>query len=339
MGRIEKNATAYIPTLDGLRAMAIVIVVISHTLPQESIYREVGHVGVLLFFALSGYLITTRLLDEYRQSGTINLRAFYIRRAFRILPPALTYLGILSILFALGWEVCDVRSIAAAVFLWINYIPVTVVAWKAGHFWSLSVEEHFYLVWPALLILSGVVRGWRTAAFLAIVVCAWRSVGFNYHSLFHTDYIADALLWGCCLAFVPARRIPFPTMLTLALLSFFWLLEFGPFQGRSKIVIEHLLPSLILGVVVMSPLTLIGRCLEIRPIRYLGKLSYSLYIWQQMFLGGQGNHLPWWAGIICAGLAAYISYELIERPCIGFGRRVVDRLNEKNRLAAAMETT
>jgi peptidoglycan/LPS O-acetylase OafA/YrhL len=128
-------------------------------------------------------------------------------------------------------------------------------------------------------------------------------------------------------------------MLTLALLSFFWLLEFGPFQGRSKIVIEHLLPSLILGVVVMSPLTLIGRCLEIRPIRYLGKLSYSLYIWQQMFLGGQGNHLPWWAGIICAGLAAYISYELIERPCIGFGRRVVDRLNEKNRLAAAMETT
>lgn len=337
MDRSDALRPRYIPTLDGLRALAISLVVVSHTLPQESIYHRLGHVGVLLFFALSGYLITTKLLEEYRQHGTIDLRAFYLRRAFRILPPAFTYLTLLSILFALGWVVCDVRSIVAAVFFWINYIPVTIVAWKAGHFWSLSVEEHFYLLWPALLILSGVVRGWRTAACLALAICLWRSVEFNWHWFFHTDYIADTLLWGCCLAFFPPRLIRFPTIITLGLFAFYWLVEFEPVHGRSMIMIEHLLPSLILGVIVMSPLSLVGGFLEIPLIRYLGKLSYSLYIWQQMFLGGQGNHLPWWAGVICAGFAAYISYQFIEKPCIGLGRRVIDRMEGRGKLAAIVE--
>jgi len=241
------------------------------------------------------------------------------------LPPALTYLAILSALFALGWVVCDVRSIIAAIFFWINYIPVTVVAWKAGHFWSLSVEEHFYLIWPALLILSGVVRGWRTAAFLAIVVCVWRSVGYNYHSLFHTDYIADTLLWGCCLAFVPARTIRFPTMLALGLFAFFWLVEFGPAHGRLMLAISHLLPSLILGVIVMSPRSLIGKFLELAPVRYFGRLSYSLYIWQQLFLGGPGQRLPALLGLAAAFACAYLSYRFIEHPCIQFGRQWIAR--------------
>ena len=334
MGRAAKatesrSRESYIPTLDGVRAVAIVLVVVSHALPQENAYRELmGHVGVLLFFALSGYLITTKLLEEHRQRGAINLRAFYLRRAFRILPPAFTYLTILSILSAIGWMACDARSIIAALFFYINYIPVTIVAWKAGHFWSLSVEEHFYLIWPALLIMFGVMRGWRTAAMLAIVVCVWRSAGFNWHWLFHTDYIADTLLWGCCLAFVPARRIRFPTMLTIGLFSLFGLVEFGPFHGRLMLLLSHLIPAVILGVIVMSPATVVGQLLELSPVRYLGRLSYSLYIWQQMFLGGRANHLPWWAGIVCAVLAAYLSYRLIERPSIAYGHRLISKQSD-----------
>lgn len=200
----------HIPALDGVRGVAISLVVISHVFPPESRYREIGHMGVLLFFALSGYLITTKLLDEYREHEEIRLRAFYLRRAFRILPAALTYLLILSILIALNWVNCDQRSIMAAALFYVNYIPVSLVAWKAGHFWSLSVEEHFYLLWPALLLLFGVLRGWRTAAFLACSICLWRCVYQDWRWWFHTDYIADALFGAAAWPLFPRGKSACP---------------------------------------------------------------------------------------------------------------------------------
>ena len=91
--------TKYIPTLDGIRAFAIIIVIASHAIPGAS---AIGRSGVLLFFALSGYLITYRLLQEYHRGGFISLRDFYIRRAFRILPPVLIYLAVIAALGAAG---------------------------------------------------------------------------------------------------------------------------------------------------------------------------------------------------------------------------------------------
>ncbi|HXI40052.1 MAG TPA: acyltransferase, partial [Bryobacteraceae bacterium] len=100
--------TDRIPTLDGLRAVAILLVLISHAIDrtQHTGLAELGHAGVAIFFALSGYLITTRLLIEYRATGAISLRNFYVRRAFRILPPAMLYLAILWLLTLTGLIVC-----------------------------------------------------------------------------------------------------------------------------------------------------------------------------------------------------------------------------------------
>jgi peptidoglycan/LPS O-acetylase OafA/YrhL len=335
-----------IPTLDGLRAVAIVIVIASHVFQDNRTLAALGHMGVLIFFALSGYLITSRLLIEYRSNGSISLRDFYLRRAFRILPPALAYLGVLALLNTLGLIVCSGPVIRSALFFYTNYIDIVPAGWRAGHFWSLSVEEHFYLFWPFLLIALGVLTGWRTAAALAIAISLWR-IGDNHFHIFarafnapylqgfeyRTDLIADTLLWGCCLAFVRLRlTAAVSTTIALASFALLVLLMMGiPVPGMPRnidysIPIMHALPAILLGAVVSCPAAPIGRLLDVAPMRFVGNLSYSLYIWQQLFLWGpDGPRMPAPIGICAAVACAYLSYRFVEKPCIALGRRVVRR--------------
>jgi len=206
----------YIPGLDGLRAVAILAVIVAHTLNEARYPRivGVGKAGVLVFFALSGFLITTRLLAEYEKSGRISLWNFYVRRTFRILPPALIYLGVIAILAKAGMVTCSWQAIRSALLFYNNYTLYGDAGYKVGHFWSLCVEEHFYLVWPALLIVFGVRKGLRTSVILTVVIIFVRLLDDRYRLLAHlidspatstlsyrTDLVADTLLWGCSLAF------------------------------------------------------------------------------------------------------------------------------------------
>jgi peptidoglycan/LPS O-acetylase OafA/YrhL len=337
----QPKATAnYIPTLDGLRAVAILLVIFSHTIELRDYPTLVtlGHVGVQIFFALSGYLITSRLVQEFKATGQISLRNFYIRRVFRILPPAFFYLATVSVLASLGIVVCSWQAIRSAIFLYTNYVDLGDAGWRAGHFWSLSVEEHFYLFWPALLIVFGVRKGWRTAAALAIAVSAWRIFDDHYHILArlfhnpflvwndnHTDAIADVLLWGCCLAYLvrpPLRELWGPLRSTVVAVAaagsmvaiIFWHVE------HMKIPM-NLLPTVLLGAIIATPNAPVGKFLELAVVRFIGRLSYSLYIWQQLFLGGPGPRLrlPFALLAICG--CSLFSYYLIEQPAIRFGRR------------------
>lgn len=339
----------YIPTLDGLRAVAILLVILSHTVGHTEHPRiaELGHLGVRIFFALSGYLITTRLLEEYSSTGKISLRNFYLRRIFRILPPALFYLGVVGLLAWAGIVICSWSAIRAAILLYINYSEQTALGWKVEHFWSLSVEEHFYLFWPCLLILFGVRKGWRTAVAIAVSICVWRVLDnrFNFVSnIFHapylaasslrTDLTADALLWGCCLAFLlrsPMRVRIGPAISTIVAIVVVILLEIPFFLGVNHFVIFlNFFPTVLLGVILVSPTAPIGRFLELSPVKFVGKLSYSLYIWQQLFLGGLNFNPPIILALLAIPTCAYLSYRLIEQPSIQFGKRLLAR----NALAA-----
>jgi peptidoglycan/LPS O-acetylase OafA/YrhL len=338
----------HIPTLDGLRAVAILFVIAAHVFQGNPHLADLGHMGVLIFFALSGYLITSRLLSEYRKNGRISLRDFYLRRVFRILPPALTYLAVLAILSALGIVVCNGAVIRSALFFYTNYIHVGPDGWMAGHFWSLSVEEHFYAFWPLLLIVFGIKTGWRTASALVIGICLWRIGDYRFNILaqvFHTptlqwapartDLIADTLLWGCLLAFTAfetskavSTAIALGSAVLLALVCVGVHIPFTPHNSAYIVPIEHLLPSIFVGAVVSCPSSLIGRLLELAPMRLIGHLSYSLYVWQQIFLWGpNGPRMPAILGIAAAFTCAYLSYQFIEQPSIAFGRRVVSRLS------------
>jgi len=139
-----------IPSLDGVRAISITLVVMCHlanwkhiSLPFPTIY---GSLGVRIFFVLSGFLITKLLLREHERTETISLRDFYIRRAYRIFPAAAVYLLVITIIY---WHQLRWYSIAASALYVMNmqsYPP-----WMLGHLWSLSIEEQFYLLWPFAL--------------------------------------------------------------------------------------------------------------------------------------------------------------------------------------------
>jgi peptidoglycan/LPS O-acetylase OafA/YrhL len=343
-----------IPTLDGFRAIAILMVIVSHTVDVQShpALVHLGHIGVLVFFSLSGYLITDRLLAEYRSTGAVSLRNFYLRRAFRILPPAVTFLGIVAILSQAGLLVCSFPAIRAALLFYTNFADFGDVGWRVGHFWSLSVEEHFYLLWPALLLAVGVRKGWRTALILAVSVCAWRLIDNHFHFVaralgspyldadsYRTDLMADVLLWGCCLAFYlrSSKRIALnaiaSTSIAVSAAACLVFLSVGDIGHVTPLL--HLLPAIILGAVVSCPTAPIGQLLELAPLKFVGKLSYSLYIWQQLFLGGPGLRLPLMLALAAAFACAYLIYRLVEQPCMQLGREMVQR---GKKLVAVPET-
>jgi peptidoglycan/LPS O-acetylase OafA/YrhL len=333
--------SSYIPTLDGLRAVAIFTVILSHSVnaPIHGKVGELGAIGVHIFFALSGYLITTRLLQEFASNGRISLRNFYIRRIFRILPPATFYLAVVWVLARARLVVSSWPAIRASLLFYANYTHFGAVGWRVAHFWSLSVEEHFYIFWPAMLILFGVRKGGRTAAIAAITIILWRTLDDRFHiisHLFHapsleqspyrTDLIADVLFWGCFLAFflrAPPRMSLSPLRSTaLATLAAAVLVAPIVWQIPHSEFIFNLFPTVLLGAIVVAPNAPIGRFLELPVMRFFGRLSYSLYIWQQLFLGGPGPRLPLPLALAAILACAYFSYKVVEQPSIRFGHRL-----------------
>jgi peptidoglycan/LPS O-acetylase OafA/YrhL len=318
-------------------------------LPQDFLapLAVYGALGVDLFFAISGFIITHRLLEEHRLTGAISLRAFYARRFFRIVPPILFFLACLSAL-GLAWRMVplDLKQIAASMFFYRNYYssPVTQ-SWYTGHFWSLSVEEHFYLLWPGLLAFAGVRRSAWLAPALALGVALWRILDGHYQwiaalapglagSPARTDYRLDGLLWGCALAFVwqsaegrawlrkwCGNRTLLAAVAALALLL--WTEPPGYALGLAM-----LFPVLLAGTLA-QPDSAISKLLKRAPVAWLGRISYSLYVWQQLFLPTRGLPTPlgalqWFPlNIALALAAATASYYLVEQPCLAWGRSLM----------------
>jgi peptidoglycan/LPS O-acetylase OafA/YrhL len=160
--RPKKRNSSYIPGLDGWRAIAIFFVLLAHDnehsfgILNTHRIHEFGWAGVNLFFAISGLLICSRLLEEERLKGSISLHGFYVRRIFRILPPAWLFLIAVVILESTHFIVKSGNAVPAAFLMVTNfYLSIHHAPPEAlftAHFWSLSVEEHFYLLLPAVLI-------------------------------------------------------------------------------------------------------------------------------------------------------------------------------------------
>ena len=151
-----------IPSLDGLRAISILLVVFGHLARRlhgpQLFWENYPLIGVRIFYVISGYLITHILIREQQRSGTIKLRDFYIRRAFRIFPAALVFL---VIVIAFNWSGLHWYHIAAAFLYLVNFDFTR--PWFLGHLWSLSVEEQFYFLWP------GVLKRWYKHALFILV--------------------------------------------------------------------------------------------------------------------------------------------------------------------------
>jgi peptidoglycan/LPS O-acetylase OafA/YrhL len=336
-----------LPTLDGWRAVAILAVLGCHAhWPTAALERlaPYGAMGVSVFFALSGFLITRRLMEEWQATGRIHLANFYIRRAFRILPPILVYLAAVSLLgFGLHLIPMDRGQLAASLFFYRNYLTAPVAeGWYTGHFWSLAVEEHFYLIWPMLLWFAGMQRARWLAPSLALAVAVWRVADARYDwvgrlnpalrgSVARTDYRLDILLFGCAVALIwddprvqaLLRRTGGSLMAVSAAAAAVSCQVWTP-PGYLTMVAA--LMALLPAATVAKPKSWAGRILELAPMSWIGRMSYSLYIWQQLFL--PSNELPQSLGIWQRGpwnLAAIfgcaaLSYYLVERPAIAWGK-------------------
>jgi peptidoglycan/LPS O-acetylase OafA/YrhL len=347
----------YIPTLDGWRAIAILAVIIhhatvSHVYPGGAyasgrglwLSRLLGDYGVAIFFALSGFLICTRLLQEHRKTDRISLKSFYLRRAFRILPPYFLYLAILGVIAAAGVIQVEPIEWISCAFFFRNYVPGPTppfTGWYTGHFWSLSIEEHFYLFWPLMLVVCGNKRARSAVVVLAFLVMVWRAldtrfawieVGYVGH---RTDTRLDGLLWGCWVALlldVPAYK----DWITKWFSPWVWLGAIAALLGvvwvsplAAEMVSPFLLPWLLVGTV-LRPGQPFSRALELEPVRWIGRISYSLYLWQQLFvMGSMKVSRPFAMGwlqelplnILAAFACAAASYYVVERPLITLGQR------------------
>ncbi|MDQ6888389.1 MAG: acyltransferase, partial [Gemmatimonadota bacterium] len=304
-------------------------------------YVDIANLGVRVFFVISGFLITGLLMGENRKSGTISLRRFYLRRTLRIFPAYYAFIGAVAALAAMSVVHITVSDVAHALTYTMNYFPGR--SWSVGHLWSLAVEEQFYLLWPLTVLLLGLRRA-GTAALAVIVVVPflrvaesmlmpeWRDmIGITF------DTTADALAIGCLLALkqeeldakpwfrrVVDSRWIIPTLFAVGLLVS---VRYRPALLVGMPVVQVTI-ALAVARCVRRPQGAFGRLLNHRLLVYIGTLSYSIYLWQQLFLDRYSSSavtaFPLNLSLVLA--AAMASYYIVERPFLRWRARIERRV-------------
>jgi peptidoglycan/LPS O-acetylase OafA/YrhL len=342
------------PALDGIRAISILGIMANH---GGFGWAVGGIISVNVFFVLSGFLITLLLLKEWSRSATIRLRAFWARRARRLLPALFVLLGgvaLYSWLFAPSGTQASLRGNGIATMLYLanwhqiaagqSYFAQVSAQSLLLHTWTLAIEEQFYLVWP--LVVLGVLKLWRSPRILLLIAVAGAlASAIEMALLFHpggdpsrvyygTDTRAQDILVGAAVAILLSSREPvmsrrartglsWMAVAAAAVFAFEWTKIGGasalPYRGG------FLLADLMVGVVVVgvtqAPSGLPARVLSVRPLRYVGKVSYGLYLWHwPIFLalthartGLDGAAL---FAVKCAAslVMAILSWHLVETP-------------------------
>lgn len=363
---MSRKNPLHIPSLDGLRAVSFLIVFLAHA-GLDGIVP--GGFGVTVFFFLSGFLITTLMRLERERTGTVSLGAFYLRRVLRILPPFYLVLA-LAAAFTLTGIVPGAlapRPVLAQLLHYSNYWFVAHgadgVASGTMVYWSLAVEEHFYLLFPLLYLglsrlrLDG--RGQGLALWgLCAAICAWRCVlVLGLHAATDRTYLAsdtrfDSILFGCALALAanpivdplagPERlwkRVLFPGGVALLLFTFVYR---APWFRET---VRYTLQGIGLTPVFVTAIRYPGwgpfRALNWRWVSFAGVLSYSLYLVHHVVLYGVEHHLAGWPPVARAAVALALSlgiasavYRGVEKPCARLRRRL-DRAASSPAPAAA----
>jgi len=337
---LQKNNIGYVASLDGLRAVAVILVMMLHA---NFKLGWSGGLGVSVFFALSGFLITTLLLEEFSNSGTISFKGFYIRRTMRLFPPL--YLMLLmvlayALLFRSGTEqkliVHDVMSSAA-------YVYNICWAWGWGikelllyHTWSLGVEEQFYLLWPAILYAFLKCKQLNLLKYLLAVFIAlvWMLKSMHLFPGLASSIIKEAIFIGCLGALVrfTATKENIINGFTATILLFIILvLGIAPLkfttQYNTVFNLVSIFSILIILYLVESRNGLLNNLLSNRTIVFLGKISYSLYLWHlpvfRLFYyhSSLPPFISFAAKFIVSFILAIASWYLIEQRATALGRK------------------
>ena len=343
-----KIQKVYYPSLNGLRAISITLVILNHFSIKDNIFSgmenifwlkpikdllEDGQLGVTIFFVISGFLITTLMLNEQEQNNKFSIRSFYLRRIFRIFP---AYYFMLLVYFAL--QVIGVIHLSN--YSWITSITYTkYLNWTLDgitcHAWSLSVEENFYLFWPLIFVLGNFFR--RTTAITLVILIPIVRLFTSIHPVSWINELSiftriDSIAIGCLFAFYREKIINIISHSWNAVFYFSVLLllsvRYLPFVLK-KINLDFLLPilgtthgtiaSFLIGLIifysVFGPKNYWHKFLNFKLINFIGILSYSLYLWQQIFT----NNTRYWVtefpyNLFLMASMTLFSYYVIEKP-------------------------
>jgi exopolysaccharide biosynthesis WecB/TagA/CpsF family protein len=353
MAHSERPPSAYVPGLDGLRAICVTLVVLSH-LEFGAIVP--GGLGVTIFFFISGYLIIRLLMAEHDAFGAVDLPRFYGRRMLRLLPELVVLMAVLGLVLGpLLNQPLRLGALAAGLFYWTNYYVVFGAGAACGHcavtghLWSLAVEEHFYLLAPLAMAAAAFAPRRLVALFSAVIVGAmlWRAVAYFglHHSALYTysatECRMDSIGWGCLAAVLERHSLGFMSLIrrwggpVFCLGAILMLVSLGVrdegFRNTFRYSLQGLsLLALVLPLVSAPALSSVNRVLELAPLRWMGRRSYGGYLWHYtaltlvgLALGvhGQLQNASLHERLLAAPLAlaatwalAALSYEWVFKP-------------------------
>jgi peptidoglycan/LPS O-acetylase OafA/YrhL len=347
---------AYVPELDGLRGVAILAVMLFHA---EVPFFEGGFIGVDIFFVLSGFLITSLLIQEFDCMSYINLKYFYMRRVLRLGPSLIFLLVVFCLLsfVVLNNEMAIDNLIDALISLVYLSNWARAFMWHSpdflGHTWSLSIEEQFYILWPVILLTLLRIKKNRwciviTAALIALfswlLRCYLVMGGVPAERLYNgLDTRADALMVGCTLGVLISSDLISEDV--KGCLSK-WLIAIAPFSMVGLIafsilckwqdpsmyyfgffVVELLTVALVLDILV-SKRSIIGKILAMRWLIWVGSISYGLYLWhypiyRTMLALGFNRLAIILVGTFVTFVVAACSYYFLERPILKFRKSFI----------------
>jgi Predicted acyltransferases len=352
---IPREGGSHIPSLDGVRAVSIALVFLSHAGVSNLIP---GGFGVTVFFFLSGFLITTLLTREQDRYGGISLKAFYLRRLVRLSPPILITMFAATALVVAGLAEggLSLPTYLSQIFFFYNYHSLTPGAASSveglGILWSLSVEEHFYFIWPVVFI--AIARGWIGIIGVLVMltaILAWRYIRMTmmgegeWTIYISTDTRIDSLLFGCLLALLiwrghAARLFPEGRLARLALIAgglavliISFIVRDEVFRSTLRYTVQGIALMPLFYYAVQRPRDLLFRPLNWTPLQMIGVWSYTIYLCHFVIIlslvysgvGELGN--PVLVGLSAAlscGFAALV-WRYIERPLKPLRSRLTGR--------------
>lgn len=353
-----------ISQIDGWRGISVLLVVIGHLVTFHYDYDnsvlgqiadELAELGVMAFFVVSGFIITKMALAERKNFGSFSIRNFYIRRFFRIVPPYFAFLGFVAVASLSLLIVQSFPGMIPAVLFVCNF-PATNCDWFVGHSWSLAFEEQFYLVFPLVVALINP----RLARSHGVLFLCLISITCAQFFLLGGDWwwattVYSQGFWVICIGSVGATYEE--ELKTLARSRFAGLISIGASVSVAANILLGGIPSIhaaSLGVhmqrtidIVSVPPALVWlivssvhqrnwftRMLSTTPLLFLGTISYSLYLWQQLFSAAPSYYMwtspfPLWPLMF---VVATLSYRFVERPAISLGKRLLARSTQSSSL-------
>jgi len=343
----------HIPSLDGWRAVAIMMVILGHlmlTLQKGTLLHSIlrltvfGSLGVKIFFVLSGFLITTLLIKEKIKFSEVNIKNFFIRRSLRIVPVLYLYIVVIYLINLVLHLNLQIIHFLGPIFYVSNFL-IPTNAWITGHTWSLAVEEQFYLMWPFLFnfLRSTLLTCLSIILLIPLVKITQYYIPTSENYILAPFFIpASSIFTGALLSLLSFNSYFVKTLqnknlytsfffiFSIVLIYFILHITSKGILGRITLPFGNILTDFCIGYLILFSIIrkkhLIFKILNQKIIVRIGVISYSLYIWQQLFIIPTGNYpilekyiyLP--LNLILTFAFGFSSYHFFEKPFLKLKR-------------------